>query len=98
MSQTGRQRANRVDDYLNGDNACNWHCDPNLEIVEEFVEHDSSKNKNGGNKEPDYLHSTGTSCDPEVFTLVPDLRQGVNEDGRRIWGQVSTIPRTSSSS
>ena len=31
------------------------------------------------------------------FTLVPDLRQGVFEDGRRIWGQVSTIPRTSSS-
>ena len=32
------------------------------------------------------------------FTLVPDLLQGVFEaDGRRIWGQVSTIPRTSSS-
>ena len=32
------------------------------------------------------------------FTLVPDLLQGVFEEhGRRIWGQVSTIPRTSSS-
>ena len=32
------------------------------------------------------------------FTLVPGLLQGVFEaDGRRIWGQASTIPRTSSS-
>ncbi len=52
--------------YLHVDDDCK-HCDLHLANVEELVEQDLSKDKNGGDTEPDYLHSTGTSCDPEVY-------------------------------
>ncbi len=70
MSQTGRQQVVHPHGYVHGDDDCR-HCDLQLLVdeanVEEFVEQDLSKDKDGGDTEPDYLHSAGTACDPEVY-------------------------------
>ena len=66
MTQTGRQQVEHPYDYLHGDDDCR-RCDLHLANVEELVEQDLSKDKNSGDTEQDYPHSTGTSCDPEVY-------------------------------
>ena len=47
MSQTGRQQADHLHGYLHGVDDCR-HCDLHLANVEELVEQDLSKDKNGG--------------------------------------------------